>query len=810
MKLFVTILCILTICSSTVPVYGGWNSLGRVSSYEKQNDGIIISIPPALLSVSVLSPAVIRFRMTPSGSFQTDHSWAVVNTKLGDQKYTIGETPDFITIKTSVISVTIMKNPCRILVHDGYGNLLNRDDSVKGMCWSGSDVRVWKTMPRDEQYFGFGEKAGSLGKKWKSFSMWNSDIPAYKADTDPLYQSIPFFYGIRKGLTYGIFLDNTYNTSFSMGKENSSCYSFGAVDGELNYYLIYGPKPVDVIQRFSRLTGTTPLPPKWALGYQQSRWSYYPEQRVRELGATFRNKKIPCDIIYLDIHYMNGYRCFTWDTMRFPNAAGMVKDLAANGFKIVPIIDPGIKNEKGYWVFDEGLLGDHFVRTPEGNPFVGKVWPGDCVFPDFTKISTRSWWGYLYRNLVDIGIAGFWNDMNEPSVFDSPTKTFPDDVMHDDEGRMTDHRKNHNIYGMQMVRATYEGLLKLRPNERPFVLTRANYAGGQRYAAAWTGDNISSWEHLEMAVPMCLNLSISGQSFVGTDIGGFIGNPSGELFARWLQLGIFTPFMRAHTVTGSKDKEPWSYGADFEAINRKSIELRYRLLPYIYTQFYLAERDGMPIMRPVFFDFPEDEETYWQENTFLFGNAFLVAPVLWEDDRQRDVRLPKGIWYDYWTGAKYDGPVSVTIDAPLERIPLFVKGGSIISERSVVQYIDERPLDTLILQIYPSETSSTVIYEDDGKSFDYRRGIYNLRTVSVTSTDTGYKIQSDKPEGSYQPSARIIQLAVHDVPKSPSAVRLGKRELHEKSGEWKYDSIHGIVTVYFPDRGDYFDLRVIK
>ncbi|MBI5464891.1 MAG: hypothetical protein HY966_08075, partial [Ignavibacteriales bacterium] len=367
----------------------------------------------------------------------------------------------------------------------------------------------------------------------------------------------------------------------------------------------------------------------------------------------------------------------------------MVSDLANDGFKTAVIIDPGIKNEPGYWVYDEGAKGDHFNKYPDGKYFIGKVWPGECVFPDFTKKDSREWWGTLYKGLIDDGIKGFWNDMNEPAVFDVPTKTFDLNVMHDDNGLKTDHRKNHNVYGMQMARGTFEGVQKLRPNERPFVLTRASYAGGNRYASAWTGDNISSWEHLEMAVPMCLNLSISGQPFVGTDIGGFIGSPSGELYARWLQLGVFTPLMRTHTEIGSADQEPWSYGKKFESINKKSIQLRYKLLPYIYTQFYNASKTGIPMMRPLGFDYPDDWQASWNGRDFLFGDAFLVAPVLWPDAKKRRLRLPAGDWFDYWTGKQYTGPNDIEVDAPIDRIPLFVKAGAIIPTQQPVQYSDE-------------------------------------------------------------------------------------------------------------------------
>lgn len=781
-----------------------WISIGNVTGFQKIEHGIELAVDPARVRITVHGPDVIRVRMSRTGGFGPDQSWAVVHSEVGDRSFDVQETSTTLTLNTSMLEVRIQKKPCRISFLDRKGNVINEDEPTKGMSWAGSEVAVWKTMPADEWYYGFGEKSGQLPRKWKTMSMWNSDIPGYRADTDPLYKTVPFFYGIRKEHTYGIFFDNTYYSFFNMGKEHPEQYSFGAVDGELNYYFIYGPLPQNVLSRFTMLTGTMSLPPLWAVAYQQCRYSYYPESRVREIARTFREKKIPCDVLYLDIHYMDGYRCFTWDKERFPDPKKMVGDLAKDGFKTVVIIDPGIKNEKGYWVYEEGVKGDHFVKYPDGRHYVGKVWPGECVFPDYTRKESRDWWGTLYRGLVNDGIKGFWNDMNEPAVFDVPSKTFDLSVVHDDNGLKTDHRKSHNVYGMQMARGTYEGVLKLRPKERPFVLTRATYAGGQRYAAVWTGDNISSWDHLEMAVPMCLNLSISGQMFVGTDIGGFVGNPTGELYARWLQLGTFMPLMRTHTEIGSNDQEPWSYGPAFEAVNKASIELRYILLPYIYTQFYRASNNGVPIMRPLVFDYPEDQATYWNSREFLFGDAFLVAPVLWAGATKRDVRLPAGVWYDYWTEEKYSGPQQIRVDAPIDRIPLFVKAGAIIPTRQVVQYSDQAPIDPLTIEIYPAQQSTTQFYEDDGITFDYQKGKYCLRTISQKVVEAAREVVLSQPEGTYRPPKRFVVVRVHDSAK-PMRVTVDGSVLTAVMGNvsrqhgWWYDQERKIVWIAFED-----------
>ncbi|MBI3195361.1 MAG: glycoside hydrolase family 31 protein [Ignavibacteriae bacterium] len=796
-----------------------WKSIGNVLEATQTDDGVIFFLEGEQVNISVLSPEVIRVRYYPvEYSNNTEYSWAVINSTLGEKNFTTDKLEEKTILKTSKVEVRIEHSPLRIAFFDKKENLLNQDDPKKGMACSGKEIAVWKTMPQDEFYFGLGEKSGSLDRKGKSYVNWNSDIPAYKADTDPLYQTIPFFYGIKKGNAYGIFFDNTYRSYFNFGKEHPDQYSFGAVDGEMNYYFIYGPKPNDVLQKFSALTGTMPMPPKWSIGYQQCRWSYYPESRVMEIAQNFRSKKIPCDVIYLDIHYMDKYKCFTWDNERFPNPKKMTDDLAQDGFKVVTIVDPGIKKEDGYRVYDEGTKGNHFAKYPDGKPFVGTVWPGACVFPDFTKQDSRDWWGSLYKSLVDVGIKGFWNDMNEPSVFDSPNKTFALEVMHDANGTPSDHRKNHNVYGMQMARGTYEGLLKLKPNERPFVLTRAGYAGVQRYSSIWTGDNISNWDHLEMAIPMCLGLSISGQPFIGTDIGGFVGNPSGELFARWMQLGVFNPLMRTHSVIDAMNKEPWEFGPEFEAINKKSIEMRYKFLPYIYTQFYKAATEGTPIMRPLVFDYPEDGNTLWKDDLFMFGDALLVAPVIEERATKRGVYLPAGEWYDYWTNEKISGGKDITVEAPIDKLPLFVKAGSIIPTQQVVQYTDEEPINPLTLEIFPtrkvdstsqveSTYATTQWYEDDGISFDYQQGKYFTRKATFNQTKENMNVSLTQSKGDYKPPMRTIVMKFNAQSKKPTTVFHDCDELQYSSKEvqpttaltWSYNSEQKILWVRIPD-----------
>ncbi len=494
-----------------------WHSIGAVDrELSRDKDAITLKSGQAVVEVQCLSPSIVRVRMNPSGTFHSDRSWAVVGQPMAHPTVRFLENATQYTLSTTGIGVAITKNPLRIIILDSSGTVISQDDPVKGMAWSGNEVRAWKSMSSDEHFYGFGEKAGLLDRAQTACTMWNSDIPAYTADTDPLYESIPFFLAVHRGTVYGLFLDNTFRSSFDMGKESHNAYSFGAEGGDLDYYVFAGSDPKHILTEYTELVGHMPLPPLWSLGYQQCRWSYPTEQRVREIAAGFRSRSIPCDVIYLDIDYMDGYRIFTFNKKNFPDPKKLTADLGLEGFKVAVIVDPGIKTDSSYGAFASGLAEDVFLRRPDGSLYTGKVWPGICAFPDFTSGKARTWWGNNFKVLVDAGIRGWWNDMNEPSVFDVPTKTIDRDVVHRDDGTPATHAEDHNIYGMEMTRGTYDGVRRLLPDERPFVLTRASYAGGWRYAAAWTGDNVSSWEHLNLAVSMCLNLSISGQPFVGS------------------------------------------------------------------------------------------------------------------------------------------------------------------------------------------------------------------------------------------------------------------------------------------------------
>ncbi|HVR44075.1 MAG TPA: glycoside hydrolase family 31 protein [Thermoanaerobaculia bacterium] len=807
-----------------------WSSLGDMPRPSREENALRFENERAVAVVTAISPEVIRVRVVPiAAAGGRDHSYAVVGREFGDAGATLAVGNDASTIATSALRATIRHAPFRISFATREGASLDEDDPQRGTALSGGAFRVWKRLRDDEHVYGFGEKIGPLDKRgWKlggySFTMWNSDTYGYDGSTDPIYVSVPFYIVLRKGVAHGVFLDNTFRSNFDVGHRSEGLLSFGADGGELDYYFIYGPEPKKVVERYTALTGRMPLPPLWALGYHQCRYSYYPESRVRYIADNFRERRIPADVIWLDIHYQDRYKPFTWDRERFPDPAGLIRDLREDGFRTVTIVDPHPKKERGYAPYDSGLAGDHFVKNPDGSIYEAPVWPavpddgGPSVFPDFSKPAARAWWGSLYAGLLDAGVAGIWNDMNEPAIFDVPSGTMPLGVRHDNEGLPSDHREIHNVYGMLMTRSTYEGLLKLRPDDRPFILSRASFAGGQRYSALWPGDNLSDWTALRGSIPMLLGMGLSGFPFVGVDIGGFGEAPTAELFTRWLQAGVFYPFMRTHTTFGTPDQEPWSYGNHHEAINRRAIELRYRLLPHIYNVMRESAESGLPAMRPMLLEYPEDERTWGMDDQFLFGSDLLVAPVLRAEVTRRGVYLPAGEWVDYWSGERHAGGRWITVPVTLASIPIYVRAGAFVFGQPVVQHTGEMPGQPLEVELFPAGTSERWLYEDDGASFDHRRGGYARRRFASRREAGSLVIEVGAPEGSWRPEPRALHLIVRsraDVARvsvrvgSAAAVSLPRfpPENLEAAGRG-WTASEGSLIVRLPDSFERTEIRI--
>lgn len=759
------------------------------------------------LRVQVLTPGIVRLRYSPDGAFGSDFSYAVSPDFLPEKvTVTLQETDNEYLLVSERLQVVVSKLDLRVKFYDLDDRALCEDEAgfsakrtvMRGWC----DLRMEKKCHRKEVFMGLGDKACSTNLAGRVFDNWCTDSYAFGRVHSTLYRAIPFYYSLHQGVAYGIFLDNTYRTHFDFNSTGKDVTSFSAEGGELNYYFLHGPTLAEVSRAYAQLTGTHDLPPLWALGYHQSRWSYYPEQEVRRLADRFRREEIPCDAIYLDIDYMDGYRCFTWDEQHFPDPARLIGDLREQGFRTVLMIDPGIKEDPNYAVYREGLKQGMFVRTADGEVAKAPVWPGFCAFPDFTDPKVREWWGELYRDLYcTAGASGFWNDMNEPAVFHVNHKTLPDSVLHQYDGHPCSHRKAHNVYGQQMARASWEGFRQLQPEQRPFLLTRASFSGGQRFAAVWTGDNVSDWEHLQIANVQCQRLAVSGFSLCGTDIGGFTGCTDGELYVRWLQLAVFHPVMRSHSkgqhATGDslapdptlmeegdempsdpavipdesgraihhssfQSQEPWAFGEKWTPLAKKAVELRYCLLPSLYTALWLNTLDGSPVLRHLAFADP-NEARYWDhERDFLFGEHLLVSPVVQPKVQRQGVLLPKGNWYYFWTGQPGMGEIFVNV-VP-DQIPFFVREGAVLPVYPVRQWTMEAPIDELTLYVYYKNGLETShLYEDAGEGYGYRAGDFSLKIFETEGKNGGFTLRQRR-EGRFEPTYSTVKIYLVGFP----------------------------------------------
>ncbi|NNK82375.1 MAG: DUF4968 domain-containing protein [Flavobacteriaceae bacterium] len=750
-----------------------------------------------VLQLTVVRDSVLRFRYATTGMFDNDFSYAITrHASTGYNELEITSDKDYYIIKTSKLTCHVYKENLGIIIYDAKdGTLLSQDEA--GFHWEelyehgGNVVKMSKISHDGESYYGLGDKPTNLNLKGRRFENWVTDSYAYDKESDPIYKAIPFYTGIHHNKAYGIFFDNTFRSFFDFAQERRNVTSFWAQGGEMNYYFIYGPDMEDVVANYTDLTGKPHhMPPLWTLGFHQCKWSYYPESKVREITSKFRELQIPCDAIYLDIDYMDGFRCFTWNKEYFPDPKGMVKDLAEQGFKTIAIIDPGIKIDQDYSVFKEGLENDYFCKRADGPYMKGKVWPGECYFPDFTKRKVREWWSNLFKELIeDIGIKGVWNDMNEPAVMEVPNKTFPNDVRHDYDGNPCSHRKAHNIYGMQMARATYHGLKKFSYPKRPFVITRAAYSGTQRYTSTWTGDNVATWEHLSIANIQAQRMAMSGYSFVGSDIGGFAEQPQGELFARWIQLGVFHPFCRVHSSGDHGDQEPWSFDSEVTDIVRKFVEIRYQLLPYLYTAFWNYIKDGIPLLKSLVLFDQDDVHTHYRTDEFIYGDKILVCPILEANAKGRRMYFPRGKWYSFWDNTLVEGGRETWVDADIDSLPIYIKEGAIIPKFPIQQYVGEKEIEFVSLDIYYKQgKEDSKFYDDAHDGYDYTKGRYSLRTFKLTGKPKQLIIQQHK-EGKYISDYNNFELKLHGLPFKIKKVELDNEEIPLQSIKMNGDSV---------------------
>jgi alpha-glucosidase len=826
------------VCAGAQTSSGGSSeitSFSRITSATPLPNGIELRDGALIMRVTALRDDVLRIRASSAGVLPEDASWAVLaEARAASVAVRQDSDAQVAGFHTASLRLTVDRATGLMTLFDADGHALRKD--AEPMQFQGDRFRIAEGMPSDEHYFGLGDKTGAFDHREAAFRMWNTDAYGWQESTDPIYKSIPFYVTYRAGVSLGVVMDNTWPSSFDFGKTLGDTVQYRAEGGPADIYILYGPSAKQVLKSYAWLTGPAPLPPVWTLGFQQSRYSYMTQARVLQVAERLRKDKIPSDAVYLDIDYQDKNRPFTINTIAFPDMPGMVKTLHGEGFHVVAITDLHIADLPGqdYAPFNSGVAGDHFVKNPDGSVYAGPVWPGPSVFPDFTQQQTRAWWGTLYKNFTQMGIDGFWNDMNEPSVFNA-LKTMPCSVVHriDEPGfapRTATHCEIHNVYGMENSRATFDGQLALRPDVRPFVLTRATYAGGQRYAATWTGDDSATWNHLRLTTSMLKNLGLSGFSMAGADVGGFAGTPTAELLTKWIEIAAFQPIDRDHAEKGTGDHEVWANGPAQEDIRRRFIETRYRLLPYLYTVTEEGTHTGLPLLRPLFLEFPDAAPDHHPldvdlntSGEFMVGPDLLVAaPAFADKAGDYDATLPSAGWYDFWTGKEVGedqarvlagglqpetaaGPVlpAVRVHRELATLPVFVRPGAMLPIEPLVQSTDERPVGPLTLRVFPGPNCGGHLYQDDGTSFAYQHGGF-LRmsfTCEVSADHRQISIYIGKHEGSYPAWWKQIAVDVNGLPGRPSSV-----SVKGQAARYVYGGHSATITV--TDRGDGMDIVV--
>jgi len=727
--------------------------------------------------VDVLEDALVRIHFVINGTPQPDRGWLFdVTSFAGPHGARVDDTADKLQIETSALRIELAGTDCALSITATDGTALwkegapfQRDDNGK--------LNLTRTLAAGERIYGLGEKTGNSMRRGRAYDLWNTDPfskdgHGYSPNTDPIYQSHPYVLALSSaGHASAAFLANTWRSRFDVGSSNADLLKIGTDGGDADLFVLDGPTPAQVLERYTRLVGRPMLPPRWAIGYHQSRWSYTPSARLEAVGAEFRKRKLPADGLWLDVDYMNGYRDFTWSPSAFGDAKNMLARLAATGFKVTTIFDPGVKSDPGgsYAAYNDGIKAKAFILGTNGAPLTADQISGQAVFPDFTQPGARSFWADHLAAFLQIGLHGAWIDVNEPAAL------LPLDVKVAGDGVPATFAEVKNVYAKLEAQATFAGELQAFPNRRPFILSRSGCPGIQRYAAVWTGDMFSAWDHLGMAPSMLQGMSVSGVPFVGTDVGGFLSGATAELYGRWFELGSFSPFFRSHVTTGAPDQDPWSFGTAVEDAARKVLNLRYQLLPYWYEAFAEAHRSGMPIMRPLWFEFPADAEAGKHEDEFFVGPSLLVAPVVVAKVTARQVYLPVGIFQDFYTGASYTGPTTITVQAPLGQVPLFVRGGSVIHAQDAQNYVDEVPSARHYLDVYagkPGAASTTTITEDDGETLGYEKGEVSSTTLSLNVTATGITLTTTARTGGFTPPAYPLTLRVHGVAAKPSAATI--------------------------------------
>ncbi len=694
---------------------GPTKSPGKLLAAEPAVNGAHFRFESAELTIRFLMP---DFVFVAWDGAAMSPSYAVVHGDWPDVEIALAQAGNGWRVQSQALALQVASDGT-LLFFDRSGTAIRREEPPR-RCAQGWLQRA--QLAPEGRVYGLGERAAPLDLRPGTYRLWNTDAGgSYGPGCDPLYICMPVYVCVQAGSSHLVFYDNTFAGRVTLNGGVEVEFQ----DGPLRYYVAVGPPPA-LLKRLTQLTGRAPLPPRWALGYHQSQWGYRTEAEMRCIFDGFRRHALPLSGLFLDADHFRGYRTLTLDESRYPTLAEFARELQAHDVHLIAIVDPGVKQERGFDLYEQGLARDAFCEAPDGRPMIGVVWPGWTAFPDFTSPRARAWWGEQYTRHLRYGIDGFWHDMNEPSAFvASGDPTLPLCTRHDLEGRGGDHREAHNVYGLLMNRAGYEALRRLRPDRRPFILSRSGWVGMQRYAWTWTGDVETSWPALRQTIATVLGLGLSGQPYAGPDVGGFSGSPSPELFVRWFQLGAFLPFFRTHSAFYLPRREPWEFGPEVLNILRAHLLLRYRLLPYWYTLAWQASQTGEPLVRPLFWDEPQEQVLWEVDDAFLVGDALLVAPVVEGGARERTVRLPRGGWYELDSDRLHTGACEVRLAAPLERIPVLVRAGSVLPMQED---------GNLVLHVYrpaAEESGGGTLYSDTGDGYgDRRLDHFRLQPVS--------------------------------------------------------------------------------
>ena len=800
------------------------------TSYTKKGNQVIFNGKDgSKLSLTVNSNSVIKIWFDQSGKLtRSNPSFAVVNEKLeniGDVG--VNEETSAYEIFTSKLRIRINKNPMQLQIFDKYQKLIYSDYKDQGQVSKDKSVKAYKVLRSDEQFFGLGEKTGTLNRRGKNYKMWNSDRPCYSVTEDPIAKSIPFF---MSSYRYGIFLDNTYKTEFKFGTESQDYYSFEAPDGAFVYYFIYGKDYKDIQQQYITLTGQPIMPPKWALGFAQSRGLYTKEDQALEVAAEFRKRKIPIDIIYQDIGWTQNLQDFEWRKGNYTNPKAMLKKLKDNGFKMIVSQDPVI-SQKGNKQWAEADKLGYFVKDVRTNKAYDMPWPwgGNCGVVDFTIPEVADWWGKYQQKPIDDGISGFWTDMGEPA-WSNEEDTDRLNMKH----RLGMHDEIHNVYGLTWDKVVKEQFEKRNPNRRIFQMTRSAYAGLQRYTFGWTNDSgngndvLDGWAQMENQVAVGISAGLGGIPFWTTDISGYCGDITdypamAELYTRWMQFGVFCPLSRAHHE-GDNAVEPWMFGEVAEKNTKAAIELKYQLFPYLYTYSRKAHDTGLPITRGLFMEYPNDLEAAKIDNQFIFGEELLVAPVLKKGERVKRVYLPDGEWIDFNDKkTEYLGGQTVAYKAPLNTIPIFVRKASIIPMMPIMQYIHEKKDYPVYFHIFPNyedEKTSFSLYEDEGENQDYLKNIFSRTNIVCTTKAAGYEIEiTPEDKGFRQSDKRNFVLSIL-AEQRPKSVLVNGKQINFVASDaldidkdtiktlWSWDEKGNKILIKIPDNRTKININV--